>query len=381
MKRLLLVSAVSAALAAPGLALAQAAAVPTLDKVLEASGISVSGYIDTAYTHADHDIQAGIVGSGGIPPRVLDNQNNSFGLHQFGLTVAKQPKEGFGGVLNLTAGTDGQVIHSYPESLAATNSSMFDVTQAYAQYAGGPLTVMMGKYTTMHGTEVIASTGNTNFSRSILFGAVPFTHTGVRVSYAASDTVTLMAGVNNGWDQVTDPNRGKTVELGATLTPVKPLTIVLSAMSGSEPVNIAAPTITGARTSLNAVGTYTATDALSFGLEYLSVTQDNFTSLVGAGTIKAKYSGEALYVTYMFNPKWRGVLRTEQFSDKDGYHFGVADTKYSETTLTLAYLPSPSFELRGEVRSDSADKALYVTTGAAPSKSFTTLALEALYKF
>ena len=381
MKKLLLATAVSAAFAIPSAVWAQATApaAPTLDKVLEASGISVSGYIDAAYTHADHDIQAGI---GGIPPRVFDNQNNSFGMHQFGLTVAKQPKEGFGGVVNLTAGTDGRVIHSTPELTPATGApatSTFDVTQAFAQYAGGPLTVMMGKYTTMHGTEVIASTGNTNFSRSILFGAEPFTHTGVRVSYAASDTVTLMAGVNNGWDQLTDANKGKTVELGATLTPVKPLTVVLSAMSGSEPLSA---TVNGARTSLNAVGTYTATDALSFGLEYLSVAQDNFTSLVGAGTIKAKYSGEALYVTYMFNPKWRGVLRTEQLSDKDGFHFGVADTKYNETTLTVAYLPSASFELRGEVRTDSADKALYKEYGSATnSKSFTTLALEALYKF
>jgi hypothetical protein len=373
MKKLALASAVAALFAAPTAVLAQAAApaVPTLDKVLEASGIGVSGYIDAAYTHADHDIQAGVGGSG-VAPRVFDNQNNSLGMHQFGLTVAKQPKEGFGGVVNLTAGTDAQVIHSAPEG--TTGSSMFDVTQAYAQYASGPLTVIMGKFATLQGTEVIASTGNTNFSRSILFGSVPFTHTGVRLTYAASDTVSLTAGVNNGWDQLSDLNRGKTLELGATLTPVKPLTIVLSALSGSE----TGAGFDGARTSLNAVGTYTATDALTIGLEYLSVSQDG----VGSPAIKAKYSGEALYVTYMFNPKWRGVLRTEQFSDKDGFHFGAADTKYSETTLTVAYLPNASFELRGEVRSDSADKALYVSGGtAAPSKSFTTLALEALYKF
>jgi hypothetical protein len=367
MKKLLLVSAVSAAFAAPGLALAQAAAVPTLDKVLEASGISVSGYIDAAYTHADHDI----AGSS-VVPRVFDNQNNSFALHQFGLTVAKQPKEGFGGLVNVTVGTDGQLIHSAPE---AAPGSTFDVTQAYAQYAGGPLTVLMGKFATLQGTEVIAPTGNTNFSRSILFGSVPFTHTGVRVTYAASDTVSLTAGLNNGYDQISDLNKGKMVELGATLTPIKPLTIALSALSGSEPVSA---TVNGTKTSFDAVATYTATDALTIGLEYLNVSQEN----VGSPAIKAKFSGEALYVTYMFNPKWRGVLRTEQLSDKDGLHFGVADNKYNETTLTIAYLPNASFELRGEVRKDSADKAVYKEYDSATnSKSFTTIALEALYKF
>src|SRR6266851_9025098 len=140
MKKLFLASAVSALFAAPTTVLAQAKpGVPTLDKVLEASGISVSGYIDAGYTHADRNIG----GPGGFSTRVFDSQNNSFALNQFGLSVAKQPKEGFGGLVNLTVGKDAQVIHSFPETSGATSgSSMFDVTQAYLQYAGGPLTVI-----------------------------------------------------------------------------------------------------------------------------------------------------------------------------------------------------------------------------------------------
>ncbi len=84
MKKLFLASAVSALFAAPTTVLAQAkpGAVPTLDKVLEASGISVSGYIDAGYTHADRNIEAMAVA-----PRVFDTQNNSFALNQFGLSV------------------------------------------------------------------------------------------------------------------------------------------------------------------------------------------------------------------------------------------------------------------------------------------------------
>src|SRR5258707_7189666 len=152
MKKLLIASAVSALFAAPATVLAQAkpAPAPTLDKVLEASGISVSGYIDAGYTHADRNIEAGIpVGS--LTPaaeRVFDNQNNSIALHQFGLTVAKQPKEGFGGLVNITAGKDAQVIASTGAAV-----SQVDLTQAFLQYAGGPLTLIAGKFTTLHGTE------------------------------------------------------------------------------------------------------------------------------------------------------------------------------------------------------------------------------------
>src|SRR5437879_4618986 len=142
MKKLFLASAVSALFAAPATVLAQAkpAPAPTLDKVLEASGISVSGYIDAGYTHSDRNQAA-------FTTRVFDQQNNSFGLNQFGLTVAKQPKEGFGGLVNITVGRDAQFIHSFPEinpfatpPTTVTATSMFDVTQAFAQYAGGPLT-------------------------------------------------------------------------------------------------------------------------------------------------------------------------------------------------------------------------------------------------
>jgi hypothetical protein len=229
MKKLVLASAVSALFAAPAIA-GQPPAVPTLDKVLEASGISVSGYIDAGYTYANKNIETG------FSTRVFDSQNNSFALHQFGLTVAKQPKEGFGGLVNVTVGKDAQILHSFPEFTGTTSGSLFDITQGYAQYASGPITVIAGKYATMHGTEVIASPGNANISRSLLFGAVPFTHTGVRGTWALNDQYSLMAGLNNGWDQLTDSNKGKTVELGATLNPIKPLTIVLSGMSGKETV-------------------------------------------------------------------------------------------------------------------------------------------------
>src|SRR6266849_1428787 len=370
MKKLFLASAVSALFAAPATALAQAkpAPVPTLDKILEASGISVSGYIDAGYTHSDRNVETA------FSTRVFDSQNNSFALHQFGLQVAKQPKEGFGGLVNITVGKDAQVIHSFPEFTTGTTGSMFDVTQAFLQYAGGPLTLIAGKYVTLQGSEVIWIPTNPNVSRSILFGAIPFTHTGVRATWALSDTVSLIAGVNNGWDQLTDANKGKTLELGATLNPIKPLSITLSGYSGQEPTSA---TTNGTRTSLNAVASYTIIDPLSVGLEVLSVSQEN----AGGGTTKQKYSGVAGYVSYMFAPKFRGVALVESFDDKDGFHFGTASTKYKEVTLTGSFLASDSFEARVEGRRDQATNPVFRDFANATSKTMTSIALQGLYKF
>src|SRR5437764_503220 len=347
MKKLLIASAVSAAFAAPTLALAQAARAPTLSQVLDASGLNVSGYIDAGYSYANRNVETLST------TRVFDAQNNSFALHQFGLQVAKQPSRGFGGVVNITAGSDAQVIHSFPEATGA-GGSMFDITQAYGQYAAGDLTLMAGKFVTLAGSEAIWSPSNNNFSRSILFGAIPFTHTGVRAGYAVSNTVTLYGGVNNGWDQLTDANKGKTLELGASIIPIKPLTINVTGYFGQERATPpGAPPAGGVaqdqRQLLNVVATYTINNRMSAGGELLYVSQDR---AVGGA---AKYNGLAAYFTSNLNREWPVAARAEMFEDKNNFHFnsgGVpagTDVKYNEITGTLAYLPSSSVEVVGEV--------------------------------
>ncbi len=379
MKKLLIATAVSAAFAAPTLALAQAARAPTLSQVLDASGISVSGYLDAGYSYANRNVELG-----GFSDRVFDSQNNSFSLHQFGLQVAKQPSRGFGGVVNITAGSDAQAIHAFPETTAGAGS-MFDITQAYGQYAMGSLTLMAGKFVTLAGSEVIWSPSNNNFSHSILFGAIPFTHTGVRAGYAVSDIVTLYGGINNGWDQLTDANKGKTIELGATIIPIRPLTINVTGYFGQESAGAkgapaAAPVPQDQRQLLNVVATYTINNRMSAGGEILSVTQDR-----AAGS--AKYNGLAGYFTYNLNREWRVAARAEMFDDKNGFHFAPAapfatsDTKYKEVTATLAYLPNSSVELRGEIRGDQANNAVFRNSDGSTAKTLQTLAFQGIYRF
>ena len=380
MQKTVLALSVAAALAAPTLASAQA--VPTLDKVLEASGISMTGYVDAAYTHANRDIQAG------FSPRVFDSYNNSFVLHQVGLQIAKQPKTGFGGLVNVTAGRDATLLHSAPD----TSTSTFDITQGYLQYAGGPLTVIGGKFTTLHGTEVIWSPSNAHYSRSLLFGSVPFTHTGVRATFAAADSINIIAGVNNGWDQLVDANKGKTVELGVTATPIKPLSLAASYYGGEENSGITG--LNGRRDSFNFVASYAIIDPLSVGFEYLTVSQKDAVvdDPATGSTKKGTYSGFAAYLAYTFMPKWKAALRFEQLNDKDGFRFPGAVTaaqvtdptvmkvKHNEVTFTLGFAAADNFDLRAEVRQDKADQPVYMD-GTNMSKSLLTYALQGIYKF
>lgn len=377
-KSILLSASVAAALAVPALASAQQAkpAVPSLHQMFEASEITVDGYVDIAYTRLSG---AGVFTSG-VANRVFDTERNAFLLHQTAITFAKQPKEGFGGLVNLTAGKDADIVAPFDANPGATQK--FDVTQAFLHYGGGPLMVIAGRFVTTAGAEVIKSTGNVNYSRSILFGyAIPFTHTGVRANYSLSDTFTVIAGLNNGWDNLRETNPQKTAELGVSLSPLKDLSLVVMSHVGTERVGgltLAGPE--GRRSLIDVVATYALTDKISFTLNYDNARQRNAATVAPSGAETAKWSGIAAYVTYQMSPTWRLALRGETFDDDDGYRTGVAQT-WEEATLTLAYLPSKSLELRGEVRADRSDAASFLKTDGTAGKSQNSFALQALYKF
>lgn len=351
-------------------------AVPTLGQVMEATGISINGYIDASYTY--------LSGTGtftsGTANRVFDTERRSFNLNALDLTLSALPPEGFGGLVNLTAGSDATVITS-----AGTTNDEFDVTQAYGHYAQGGWMLIGGKYVTVAGAEVIKSPANANFSRSILFGyAIPFTHTGVRVYYTPGGNAvapdgkwTFIAGVNNGWDVLREsvPGvEGKTVELGVNGSLTKHIALAAVYYTGNEPGATGAPA--GTRELLDIVATFKVTDALNFVLNYDTAKQED---AIAAGT-EAKWNGLAAYVNYKISEPWRVSLRTELFDDQNGFRTGVTQ-KWKEYTLTLAHTPAKEVEWRAEVRYDRSNQASFNQPDGTTKKSQYSLGLEAIYKF
>ena len=337
----------------------------------------VSGYLDTSSTH--------LSGSGlftsGTPDRVFDTKNGGIAIQQAAVSVAYQPKEGLGGVVNVTAGNDANVIASY--GALGGGGNKFDVTQAFLQYATGPVTVMAGKFVTLAGAEVINSPTNPNFSRSILFGyAIPYTHTGVRATYAVTDTVSLIAGVNNGWDALKPANSGKTIELGGTFTPSKAFSLAASGYFGKERIaGLVDVGPEGTRSLIDLVATWNVTDALALVLNYDWAKQSGVTDGISPPT-SAQWNGLAAYVNYTFTDQWKASVRAEYMNDSDGYRTGVAQ-RWKEVTATLAFLPVKAVEIRVEARADRSDVASFVMDSAtmAVSSSQNSVALQTLFKF
>lgn len=393
MKKTMLALAAAGALTVPLAAQAQAA--DSSSPGLKLGIFDVSGYADISYNHLSNSA----LFTSGAPSRVFDIEQSGAAVRQVAVTLASQPKQGWGGLINLTAGKDADVIApfdtnpsngkgcnvvtGYNADGSKCSLDRFDVTQAFAQYATGPWTVIAGKYVTLAGAEVINSPTNTNFSRSILFGyAIPFSHTGLRASYAASDALTLTAGVNQGWDDIRDTNSAKTLELGLGWTPSKMVALSAQGYFGKERVGGLVNTgPEGMRSLLDAVATINATDQLSFVLNYDYGSQDNTTGLVPSGASKATWSGVAAYANYQFSDAWRLSFRTEYFDDSDGYRTGVVQ-KWTENTLTLAWMPMKAIEIRAEVRGDHSNVASFLDRNGVTARSNNnSYGLQFLYKF
>ncbi len=344
---------------------AAAPAGPGLSDVLTASGLTATGYVAASYYHSN----------GYSTDHQFDNKHDSFQVDQAAFTLAYQPKEGFGALVNVAAGEDMKILNAAEGS----NPNTFDIVQGFVQYIGGPISVIAGKYVTLAGAEVIAPTGNSNFSRSFLFYAEPLTHTGLRATYAVSDTLSLVVGVNNGWNYSSLTTSGsKTAEVGMSWAPAKAFALTAQAYVGKD------PTFDAQRTLVDAVATYNATDALTFIASFDWGKQEQHIS----GNPDLEWNGAAFYTNYALSDQWRVSLRLEYLDDKNGFvtATGVAQT-LKEGTITFGYDPVKNFELRLEARYDKSTEPTFIRNitdepSVNPSAdSQTGFALQGVYKF
>ena len=366
LQRLHIAALVTAAGAMPAVALAADSPVTTLTQILANSGITESGYVAASYYDS----------SGTNSFHQFDTSHDTFQLDEAGLQLAYQPKSGFGGVVDVIAGEDAKIVDAAESAGASANS--FDILQGYAQYAAGNLTVQAGKFTTLAGAEVIAPTGNTNFSRSLLFYAEPMTHTGLRATYAVTGTLSVIVGVNNGWNYTKIDYGSKTGELGIAFNPNKYFSLTAQMYAGKDPIYGAE------RTFLDTVATINATSALSFVVSYDWGKQETSTATPDVLT-GGDWDGVAAYVNYQINSQWRVSLRGEYLDDKDGTTLVTgAPQDLKEATLTFGYDPVASFELRIEGRYDTSSEATFVkavTPAVQYGSNQSEIAVQGVYKF
>jgi len=243
----------------------------------------------------------------------------------------------------------------------------FDVQQAFASYVaklGNGLRIDAGKFVTHMGYEVIEGYDgyNDNFSRSILFGyAIPFTHTGIRVTKAFNSKVSGTLLLVNGWDNVKDNNERPSLGLQVALTPAPALSLWLNYIGGPEGATNDALRHVG-----NVVGTWKLADELSLALDAVAGHETDVVDSDGdmIADASATWLGAAAYVKLQPSAALSLTLRGEYFADLDGARTG-ADQKLVGVTLTPAWRVAPALVVRGDVRVDHSSERVFATEDMA----------------
>jgi hypothetical protein len=311
--------------------------------------VDVTGFIDAYYGYNFNKADPLL--------RTFDVQHNAFSLSlaevAFAKPVTADSRAGFR--VDVDFGKTADLVAAFePES---GGSEIYKhVQQAYVSLLTGQVTWDVGRFVTPIGAEVIESQDNWNYSRSILFGyAIPFNHTGVRATYAASDKVSLAGFVLNGWNAGSELNGDKTLAVNATLKPTGRLTWYLNYMGGKE--------VEGGDTR------HLFDTTASLGLSDKLTVMANF-DYGKEGDVK--WWGVAGYAKYQASPEWALVGRYEHVDDEEG-GFMLLGTTGQSLTVTSDHLIAGALRARLEYRTDFADLELFPKDDGSLKKSQTSL--------
>lgn len=344
----------------------------TVDEIKGALGMSI--YLQGGYTYNFQDPD-----SGENALRVFDHKANSFTVDLAQLVFTKDASVGGVGYrLKLSAGETAKFIHATGLGISPgenpEDSDAFDLTEAYIDYVaplGKGLKFRFGKFATMHGAEVIEARDNMNYSRGLLFNyAIPFTHTGLMVSYPFSDKISGSLYVVNGWDNFDDEGNSKTLGLSLSVAPVEQVSVAVNLMNGRE-----AGIVESNRFLSDTVITVKPVKNLTFVVNTDYATQSN----AAPDGSDAKWYGIAGFVKYDFSDLFSAAVRGEYFKDSDGVRTG-ADQTVKEITFTPEFRVAKNLIIRPEYRHDWSDKEAFPSgDGTLDKKSQDTIAIGIMY--
>src|SRR5271169_2045201 len=203
-------------------------------------GITVNGYASLSYTYNTNDPSSRL-----NQFRVFDFNEDEPQLDVAQLVIQHPVGEPgqLGFRFNIMAGSGvPEITASYGmfRNTTTAKAHHFDIPEGYLSYVapvGNGLRFDAGKFATHLGYEVIGGYDgyNDNFSRVFIFGyGVPFTHTGVKISYTFNRRISSAFMITNGCDAVTRLNGG--ITFGGQLAAVtsKTTTLTFNFLHGPE---------------------------------------------------------------------------------------------------------------------------------------------------
>jgi hypothetical protein len=320
------------------------------------SPLQISGFVDTYYKY-DFEKKPNIGTS-------FAEDQNSISIGMLDLALKKTTgKSSFVGELSFgPRGQYGSIPNGHGEGANSENS--FHIQNLYTSYAfSDKFSMTAGYMGTFIGYEVIASTGNFNYSTSYLFTNGPFQNAGIKANYVFSSKVALMAGLFNDWNVYKDFNGVSHFGAQLTLAPAVGWTAYLNMLTGRS----AGAGGTGSIYDLTTA--YQVTEKVKIGLNAAdyAVSNDN-----------GGYSGAALYLQNAFTTAFALGVRGEYFKTKD-----VPDAEGSSvTSVTVSgNIKAGGLTFIPEVRFDKGSTARFIQNDLDPTKNASQFSLAAVYAF
>ena len=347
--------------------------------------IELSGFVDTYYSYNFSRPDQNLGGSTGHPRdnghwidvRAFDREDNSFTLDNVELSVFKPSTDkdpiGFGFTTNYgeIARRLTFVADETGTRVDGGGSQDFTISQGFVTYkapVGKGLDFKVGKFATWIGAELWESVDNPNFSRSLLYqNAIPFTNTGLSMSYPVLDCLTATGYFVNGWDTFVDNNKGKTAGYQFNWKIGENTNFIVNGSHGPEQANnnsdyrhfwdiiFAIKPIE--KTTLNLNFDY-GTEANAS--QHLVTDPADPTSLIVLPTHhNGTWWGGSGIVTRDITDTIGVAVRGEYFDDNDGARTGRQGLQIWETTFTTNIKIRQNLLVRPEVRYDKADKGIF----------------------
>jgi hypothetical protein len=233
------------------------------------------------------------------------------------------------------------------------------INQLYAYYnVNDKTTITAGQFNTFLGYEVISPAANFNYTVSYLFNAGPFSHTGIKLDYAASEDLSYMLAVTNGHAiSSADGNVSAELQYGAQIGyKGQYLNFIYGGVDGS-----------GVEDNLfiDYTGGFDLSDSLYLGINAAYSYSDE---------ADAGYQGAALYIENTFSDTFALGLRPEFFQAN-----GSSDATVTALTLAASTTLTENLKVISEFRVDSSDDGAIEAFANESSVSAVTVA--AVYSF
>ena len=374
--------------------------------------IEVSGFVDTYYSynfskpHDQRGSSPSFVRDGGTfaDVRAFDRENDSFTLDNVEISVFKASTEkdpiGFGFTTNYGEIANRLTFVPSDGRVDGQNGGQdFTVSQGFVTYkapVGKGLDFKFGKFATWIGAELWESVDNPNFSRSLLYqNAIPFTNTGLSVSYPLLDQLTTAFYLVNGWDTFVDNNNSKTLGYQFNWKVSDNTNFIVNGSHGAEQDEDVIKDAEGnwrhfwdIILALKPLPKTTVNVNFDYGTEQGGAMMS--TAIANASTAGApvdslgncKWWGLSTILGYDFTDAVNVALRGEYFEDKDGGRIGVDGLDIWEATLTTTVKIRQNLLVRPEVRYDKANQGIFGGIGKpGGTDNELTTAVDVAYMF